>query len=183
MVGRGGALSSFWRISDNPHVFEKDVGMFWRDAVSGDGIDHDSKEISEEEDFGMILFDDNEDALSMHHACFTTTAGDGQMSYESYSVPLTRIIKAHQNFFPDVTVPESTGNLSIRQTSPQKRASRLVPQIDASFLAKHRPTYKTRGGVLRLTRLPGGGSIRQLMLELEGRGGERDEKKTGEETT
>jgi len=68
--------------------------------------------------------------------------------------PLTRIIKAHQSFFLDVTVSVDDDNWSIRQTSPQQRASRLVPQIDASFLAKHTPTIKEKPGVLKLAQIP-----------------------------
>jgi hypothetical protein len=160
LVGRGvqrrgteGVFSSLWTTEGNPYVRKNDVGMCWNGAAAGDGGDYSSKDISKEGDCGMIVFDGNGDPLSMHHAGFETT-GAGPISYESYSVPLTRIIKAHQSFFPDVAVSENNDNLCIRRTTPQRRTSRLVPQIDASFLAKHKPIIKKKPGVLRLAQIP-----------------------------
>ena len=108
----------------------------------------------------MIFFDGNGDPLAMHHAGFETT-GAGPISCERYSVPLTRIIKAHQSFFPDVAVSENNDNLCIRRTTLQRRTSRLVPQIDASFLAKHKPVIKKKPGVLRLAQIPQYGPDRE----------------------
>ena len=139
--------SSLGLTKGNPGIQKDDVGMCHNSA----GSDYCSKEISKEGDCGMIIFYGNGDPLSMHHACFKTT-GVGSILYESYSVPLTLIIKAHQRFFPDVAVSENSDNLFIRQTSPQQRASRWVPQIDASFLAKHKPIITKQPGILRLTR-------------------------------
>lgn len=159
LVGRGaqrrgteGVFSSLWNIEGDPNIQKNDVGMCWNGAPAGGG-DYSSKEISKEGDCGMIIFDRNGDPLSMHHASFETT-GAGPISYESYSVPLTRIIKAHQSFFPDVVVSVNNDNLCIRRTTLQQRTSRLVPQIDASFFAKHKPIIKKKPGVLRLAQIP-----------------------------
>ena len=151
--GTEGVFSSVWTTGGDQNIYEKDLGMCWKGEAAGDGSDHCSKQISKEGDCGMIIFDRNGDPLAMHHAGFATTGAE-PILYESFSVPLTRIIKAHQIFFPGVTVSENNDNLSIRQTSPQQRASRLVPQIDASFLAKHKPIMKKKPGVLKLAQIP-----------------------------
>ena len=116
LVGRGaqrrgteGVFSTYSNAENDSRIIgASDVGMCWKGAADGDGSDHyASKYITVEVDCGMIIFDGNGDPLSMHHAGFETT-GTEPIMYESYSVPLIHIIKAHQNFFPDVAVSETT---------------------------------------------------------------------------
>ena len=169
LVGRGaqrrgteGVFSTYSNAENDSRIIgASDVGMCWKGAADSDGSDYASKYITVEGDCGMIIFDGNGDPLSMHHAGFETT-GTEPIMYESYSVPLIHIIKAHQNFFPDVTVSEDYDNSRIRQSSPKKQTSRLVPQIDPSFLAKHKPKYKKRPGVLKLNRVPRIVTVREL---------------------
>ena len=171
LVGRGaqrrgteGMLSAYWNAENDSRIIgATNVGMRWKGAADGDGSDHyASKYITVEVDCGMIIFDGNGDPLSMHHAGFETT-GTEPIMYESYSVPLIHIIKAHQNFFPDVAVSETTTTAAFdRVRRRNKPHACLVPQIDPSFLAKHKPKYKKRPGVLKLNRVPRIVTVREL---------------------
>lgn len=139
LVGRGaqrrgtdGQYSSTWNYPPTPHVLTGDIGM------NSIGTDDDGmKELTHEGDCGMIIMDKNGDALCMHHAGGEAEV-DGNIVYESFSVPLCRIMKVHAAYFPNF-VPEDDDDYLFMTTSPQQRTSRPIPQIRGSFFDKEKP--------------------------------------------
>ena len=102
------------------------------------GTDDDGmKEITHEGYFGMIVIDKNGDPLSMHHGSGEAEV-DGNIVYESFSVPLCRIMKVHAAYFPNF-VPEDDDDYLFMTTSPQQRTSRPIPQTCYSFFDKEKP--------------------------------------------
>lgn len=105
---------------------------------SSGGTDDDGmKEITHEGDCGMIIIDKNGDPLSMHHAIGEAEV-DGNIVYESFSVPLCRIMKVHAAYFPDFA-PGEDDDCLVLTTSPQQRISRPIPKIHGSFFDKEKP--------------------------------------------